>query len=534
MMIPARLPTTTTSFPWVSTDFGPSTFQRQPADQFLPLGRPTDGIQDDRDLGIPSIIYMHNVLPTMMGFKSVQYKPLGEPIGQFLAWHQLSFSTGQIGYLFVKSSGYTVSVDGALVHGGLTLGDISVATHRGVVYLYSALRKAIYIVTPAGEFKLQTPIGVVLTDIKGIASIGPHLVLYTNDTLVRSSVTDPMDFAPSLSTGAGALAISAQTGNIVTIQSPTQSSAVIFTTGEAIQLTLQASPTSPFKMDKLAGVPGITRREDVIGSDKIVLKTTSGYVSPDGKSTQVAPDVWQFLTGSVMEDYIGPTGLYKINAAGEYYSTDAYEISDCVKVSVLNETELVTLRLLKPMKHSFCVVAERWMCWSYGLGCSSTFSHVAVYDTQLKRWGKLRVKHTHVLNYQPSSATQPLGIVIATPEGQLLTLVEDCGTYDPSGNGPVDSVLLYGRLEHARGRDLTLYSVTVGFEYESTTGNSVKIFNSINGHTIANTLTPTNVAHYQGLKEYRLRCTGKGIGVALYGSFNLTSIQVEITAGGYR
>jgi coniferyl-aldehyde dehydrogenase len=34
----------------------------------------------------------------------------------------------------------------------------------------------------------------------------------------------------------------------------------------------------------------------------------------------VAPDVWQFLTGSAVEDYIGTTGLHKINASDAYYS----------------------------------------------------------------------------------------------------------------------------------------------------------------------------------------------------------------------
>ena len=100
MMIPCRLSTTTTSFPWVSTEFGPSTIQRQPADQFLQLGRPADGIQDDRDLGVPSIIYGHNFMPTLLGVKSVQYKKLGDQLGAFNEVHKVVSKT-EIGYLFV-------------------------------------------------------------------------------------------------------------------------------------------------------------------------------------------------------------------------------------------------------------------------------------------------------------------------------------------------------------------------------------------------------------------------------------------------
>lgn len=59
-----------------------------------------------------------------------------------------------------------------------------------------------------------------------------------------------------------------------------------------------------------------------------------------------------------------------------------------------------------------------------------------IYDTQLKRWGKLRIRHIKVLDFQPSSELAPLGIVIVSPEGQLLTLVEDCGDWD-GGPGKV-------------------------------------------------------------------------------------------------
>lgn len=533
-MIPVRLSTTTTAFPWVSTEFGPSTIQRQPADQQLQLGRPSDGIQDDRDLGVPSIVYMHNALPTLMGFKSVQYKKLGEPIGDFDRVHRVPTKTMGVCYLFIGKSSYTYDAGGKVTTVPMALGEVTIASHRGTVYLFSRLRSSLYILADTGILKLVAPVGITLDSIVGVASIGPHLVLYTVDTILRSSITAPLDFRPQLATSAGAISLSPQRGKIVTIQMMTQNSATVWTTTEAISLTISGSSASPFKLDRIVGVPGIPTVSHLIGYDKVAVLCSDGYILPDGKSTPVAADVWQFLTSTLIEDYIGDTGLRRISASGQYYSVDPDELSDCVATSPLNETELVVFRAIKPIRHKLVLVGDRYMCFSYGFGCSPIYNWAVVYDTQLRRWGKLRVKHTHILDYQPDSALTPLGIVVVAPGGQLLTLVEDCGNFDPSGNGAADSVLIYGRLEHVRGRDLTLYTATVTTSYEPTTPLAFKVWNSLNGHTISGVSSPDPVAAYQGIREYRMRITGKGASFGLFGSFNLTSVTVEVMAGGYR
>ena len=533
-MIPARLSTTTTSFPWVSTEFGPSTIQRQPTDQQLQLGRPSDGIQDDRDLGVPSIVYMHNAMPTLMGFKSVQYKKLGEPLGDFDKVYRIQSKAMGIGYLFVATSKYTLDLGGKTTAVPMALGAISVASHRGTVYVFSRSRKSLYVLEDSGVLKLVIPSGIALSNILGIASIGPHFVMYTVDTILRSSIMDPLDFVPQLSTSAGAVSISPQRGKIITVQMMTQNSATIWTTTEAISLTISGSSASPFKLERVIGVPGISDVSQLIGHDKVAILSSDGYVLPDGKSTPVAADVWQFLTSTLIEDYIGDTGIRKISSSGQYYSVDMDEISECIQLSPLNETELVVIRALKPIRHKLVFVGDRYMCFSYGFGCSPVFNWVVVYDTQLRRWGKLRIKHTHILDYQPSSALTPLGIVVVAPGGQLLTLVEDCGNFDPSGNGTSDSVLIYGRLEHIRGRDLTLYTATITLSYEPTTPFSFKVWNSLNGHTISGVSSPEPAASYQGIREYRMRITGKGASFGIFGSFNLTAVSVEVMAGGYR
>ena len=531
MMIPCRLSTTTTSFPWVSTEFGPSTIQRQPADQFLQLGRPADGIQDDRDLGVPSIIYGHNFMPTLLGVKSVQYKKLGDPLGAFNEVHKVVSKT-EIGYLFVASDKYTLHLNGEVTSIPIALGSVTVAVHRGVTYVHSSRREALYKLQGT-KLELVNPIGVVLRDVIGVFSCGPHLILYTVDTLVRSSIEDPMDFTPSLAYNSGAFSISGQQGSIVTVLSQTQNSATVFTTAEAITMSASGSSASPFKFDRIPGVPGIANANSIIGTSQIALKTPQGYIAPDGKSTQVAPDVWQFLTGSVVEDYIGTTGLHKINASDAYYSVDPDDVQECAVAAPVHDSELIVFRLLKPLRHELSIVAERWYCFSYGFGCSPVYNWCVVYDTQLKRWGKLRIRHIKVLDFQPSSELVPLGIVIVSPKGQLLTLVEDCGDWD-GGHGKVDSVILYGRLEHVRGRDLTVYGVTYSTSYEPSTGNYLKVLNSLNGLTVHETILPKAVAHYTGHKEFRCRVTGKGVAFAICGSFNLTAVSVEVTAGGYR
>jgi len=79
-----------------------------------------------------------------------------------------------------------------------------------------------------------------------------------------------------------------------------------------------------------------------------------------------------------------------------------------------------------------------------------------------------------------------------------------------------------------------VYGVTYSTSYEPSTGNYLKVLNSLNGMTVHETILPKEVAHYTGHKEFRCRVTGKGVAFAICGSFNLTAVSVEVTAGGYR
>ena len=71
-------------------------------------------LNDDRDIGLPSIIYMHNVMPTSQGFSGVEYKIAQQSIGAILDYRTITGELGDKDILFIQSGKIRIFSSGVM------------------------------------------------------------------------------------------------------------------------------------------------------------------------------------------------------------------------------------------------------------------------------------------------------------------------------------------------------------------------------------------------------------------------------------
>ena len=205
------------SFPFLSELFGRSIIVKGP-DQANPIGDFAKSTTDASGQGIPQIYYCHNVMPTDSGYKSVGYRAItAAATGTFVDVVQIFDGTGAqanlaitaAGVLWVMESGTTawVLVGTPPVAGTIAGKVVTVGTVNGVSYIYFSNVGCYTYDFGTGNTTASPLIPGAATftqaDILGVVSNRGYLLAYTTDELFWSSTIDPLDFDPSLTTGAG-------------------------------------------------------------------------------------------------------------------------------------------------------------------------------------------------------------------------------------------------------------------------------------------------------------------------------------------
>lgn len=141
-----------------------------------------------------------------------------------------------------------------------------------------------------------------------------------------------------------------------------------------------------------------------------------------------------------------------------------------------------------------------------------TIEGALVYDLQLKKWGKMRQRYKHLLDYSPINSTSS-GIVDFNAFGILGGILTSAGKIKLFDRYPTDSYISYGKVGYYRDGNTSPQEVRVDFR-ELCTGY-VKVETSLNGRTLASELT----------KEVRYTAAD---GVTLYGAYPGRWANIEI------
>lgn len=392
------------NFPFVS-DFQGRTIIIPQWDENYDRTTQSQATDIDKDKGVPQVFYMHNVLPTNAGYQSIGYdsmilamNPANTSFDQFFILRDSSENKA----LFSPGAGnnlvYTVPAAGwasinPLPPGSFPTNGLVTASyiHKRTFIYYEKLGAIEY--NFAGQFFAAVAFGgLVATNIRGICASVGYNIAFNDDTVFWSSTTDETDFVPSLVTGAGSEIPNDLKGKIVAIL-PVPQGFFIYSTKNIVSAFYSGNIRFPWIFREVPNSAGINNTNNVAWQSTLALQyawTTAGLMKIDRSGAEIVfPALADFIAGRVFEDF---------DETSQTFST-TYALSDFV-------TKL-------------CFVGNRYIILSYGL---ATLTHAIVYDTALKRWGKLKVPHVDVFEWPAPNffGTRTYDQLLGTTYDQLL------------------------------------------------------------------------------------------------------------------
>lgn len=475
----------------------------------------TSSADSDKDIGVPQAYYMHNVVPSSQGYVAVGYGEEVSAVPTFTTFSSIQLvrnsfeqrayiahtSNGKTFYLLVGSSTWVALPD---IVG--SSGSILTATHvSGVTYLYFSTLGCYTFNFTTSLLVSVTLTGLTVADIKGIVGAAGYLIAWSDTAIAWSSTVDPTDFVPSLITGAGGGAVEGA-GGAITACVKSISGFYVYTTSNIVSSVYSGNSRFPFNFAPVpasGGLKDITYVAPESNTGVQYAYTTSGLQAVALKATSVFPEVTDFLSGEVMEDFDPIT-------------------------TVFTETDLKPLN--KIMKKRVATVSERYIVISYGI---DELTHALIYDSAHKRWGKLKITHTQVFTHNinapetTESATHSVGFL--QKSGAIKVLHPHPAAHTESGDG----VLLLGKYQYVRQRTLQIETI----EFENINAGvtfAFKVLSALNGKDTTMS-TPTLLAGATSLaRTYGVHKTGLNHSLLFTGSFELVSLVLQCALGGKR
>lgn len=501
------------AFPLISKSMGQSVIVGGPDQLGLAPNAPSiDDIHTDK--GIPQIYYGHNVMPTEEGIQSVGYFTAITGVSSgFKNIFTLRDINGNRTFFSHKDDGssYVIPVGGAswvaTTNIPATIGTtVTVATIQGQTYIYFSNVGCYMYDVATNTLIAITLTGLTPANVLGIVAASGYMLAYTKDSIAWSSTipralpTDPIDFVPSLVTGAGGGKIELANSNI-TVCKAHYLGVIIFTVDNAVAAIYSGNATYPFNFREIAGCGGLTDPTH-IANEAIQAAyysyTSSGLqlVNLSGAQT-VYPLFTDFLSGKYFEDFDEPSRTFN-------YQT-----------------------LINPMVKAISVISDRYLVMSCGV---TSFTHAIVYDLQYRRVGKLKIPHKVCFDYKystPEIADSPRdSFAFLQEDGAIVRVNFDTGFSFRPG------VILLGKYQYVRSRLLTLDEVGIE-NIESTDGFNLYDLVSLDGKN--KTESPMALAvNHDSYRLYRSRVTGVNHSLLGIGTFNLVSIELTFHIHGQR
>jgi len=275
---------------------------------------------------------------------------------------------------------------------------------------------------------------------EGISASNNYMLAWVGLEVHWSSLIDPLDMVPSIQTGAGFAIPQDVKGPIRSIV-PISGGFIIYTTKNAVAALYTNNARAPFVFKEVSNTGGI------LDPEQISLDATVGF------HYGWTSNGLQKITANTSEPVSG--------AASDFLAGRILETFDTI-------TNLLTVQRLTTNVHvKVTHVSGRYLVVSYGKDVGATpqlFSHAIVFDTVLKRWGKLLVDHSDCFTYP--YPTIP-GVITQSPHKQSLAFLQADGTIlqcvlDYRDQQDV-GVLILGKFQLVRQKNITFQTC----EFES-------------------------------------------------------------------
>ena len=519
--------------------------------------RRVDPSGEQKDAGIPQALYLENVMPTPYGYQSVGYwapavamtVPSGAYIVQCIEirasfletipstqtygvqnlplfiWSDGSFTTGRAGINTVTFIGD--APDFPLV------AQYSIATVGDKCYLYAGWfgnNKDLYEVTTTtgGNVTLENVSGDVLPanflvdeDIVSICGTNNYLVCHNNTTAYWSSLLTPTDFTSSLVTGAGQINPNNANDSIAYIKE-TSGGFYAYAANDIIYAQYTGNARYPFKFAPVIDATGLhaMKRWQIYGqSDSlghyIIGKNKIIQLLQDNRATPLAPEVADFMSKTLVQELLNST------------------------------TNIFTSTTVETKVPSIYVYLNRYIIISVngtndtGLAAEN-YTHALVFDTQLRRYGKLKIDHSFLFSYWVPN--EVLGFVNKQNNTIRYLNFDIYGVQTVPFSGltaqPHEGALLLGKFQYVRSRVMQMEEIEIeGPQNTAITPSpnfSLVLLPSTDGRNFDTPipLTPTTVSG--GLATYHTHQTARNHSLLLKGAFSVNTVQLKFVPGGER
>lgn len=516
--------------------------------------RRVDPTGEQKDAGIPQVIYLENVLPTPNGYQSVGFKPIyggtvaadygilipvGHTIravirvdGQSSSYMLVFFSNDTAVSTQIGTNNYTNVTLPLGFTSPIATDSVSYATVRGTVYIFFKVGGVgkLFTLANVGDqlFDVSgTVTALTLNSMRGICSAFNYLIFYDSNTVYWSSTTTPTDFVPSLVSGAGSEVVANSISISRILQHP--SGFFVYSNQNVVAGKYTGNRAYPWKFREITDSGTFLLAFDLNKNNTnsnihVGINSAGQFQVLSEESAQVAlPELTDYLERSIIYDVFDP-------------NTNTF--TQQVDSTIGDLTEV------KRMRRNVNYLADRYVIVSYKAvsdASESPFEYAIVYDYLLKRYGKLKVRHTHIFEANffgtlvfVDSATGAVRLLFFDLNDQSLNDADTRLRYKMEG------VIVLGKLQFQRSQFITLEEVVIeSSQNVALVDQGVKQFElvilpSLKGKQFDAPVVPTYNSNYSetNLEVYNCHVTGKNISLLIKGAFDLNTIQIEATSGG--
>lgn len=504
---------------------------------------PYYGTNESSDWNQVQLLYCENVMPSAKGYMSTHFLSTINPYGvsetrfdqaiilrDNLENNTLLVPAGGQNFILDTDDGSWDTTESFTATGQL----VTRAYTQGRTFVCYDSEKLFEFDGGANDLTDQTsslvlPAGYTMADIRGCGGGSNYLILFTDIEVLWSSPNDPLNFDNSLNNGSGVQIPQDARGAISCIL-PVSGGAIIYTVRNAVAMQFTNNATTPFAFRGIANSGGVAGYEQVAfdsdEQDQYVWGSGGLQKMSLQRAESVFPECSDFLTSSLYETYNYTTHKVDTAQLGSYLS----------------------------VKLTF--VAQRYLCISYG-ATPGTFTAALIYDTGLKRWGKIVLAHTDIFTYPypniegdleygqlnidysslsaDTYSSLGVGILSTSPPKKSIAILQADGTIyilavDYSLR-TAQGVAIFGQIQHNRNRMTTLHAVE--FEgLDRTATPEVYLHESLNGKDISSVSIPALVSSSTEYSLYKSTATAKNLSIVLAAAFQLTGLLVRVAKGG--
>jgi len=488
--------------------------------------RRVDPEGEQKDAGIPQAIYLENVIPTANGYQSVGYEILGpDSAGTIFDANFKPYRVAVLeGYTYLFglvgstdtvyrtndtelilwtdiSTTWLAFAGPPYIEGYGSYNTFSQAVVRGTTYFY--VRNGNVLATAVGAVLTDvsgTLTGISVADINSITSSNNYLIaILADNSIAWSSTTTPLDFTPSLVSGAGGITPEAIRGDIVAVHTIPEGF-ILYTKSNSVLARYTGNARYPWKFTELANSGGHASERLIAAPKDSEFHFT---INAQGSITQISADGATRIAGEVstyLRTFAGTYDLYD-KADKSFNSTPAY-LSAYEIMFLANRYLIVQLQPsgLSPI----------------------TPKAVLVYDILLRRYGRLGA--LPVFFWDDSSH-----IYCLTTTGKICQLEFDIHNDDATVLW--DSVIALGKFKYVRSRRLEVDEIILEGEVPSVTAD---IISSIDGSMPSTGTALTAASTTSEVIQYPVRAEGDWHIVTILGRFSLSTFEMSFHPGGSR